>query len=183
MTEEQPIENIETLTETTVETETVCYRHPQTETSLRCTRCDRYICPKCANRTPVGYICPECLRAQENRFFTGGIGDYGLAVIIALPLSLLVAFIFSSFIARIGFFTLLISLFGAPFAGGIIAEAVRWGVQKRRSRYLGRIVAGCLVVSVAPFLIFNLLISHFFGLIALGILVFAGAGTIMARLR
>lgn len=186
MAEEQPLENTEninTLMDAEVETGTVCYRHPQTETALRCTRCDRYICPRCANRTPVGYICPECLRAQENRFFTGGIGDYGLAVIIALPLSLLAAFIFSSFIARIGFFSLWIALFGAPFAGGIIAEAVRWGVQKRRSRYLGRIVAGCLIASIAPFLIFNLLIGFFFGLITLGILLVVGAGTIMARLR
>lgn len=169
------------VTDESMKGATVCYRHPQTETALRCTKCDRYICPKCANRTPVGYICPECLRAQENRFFTGGLGDYGIAVIIAFPLSLITAFIFSIFVARVGFFSWLIAFFGAPFAGGMIAEAVRWGVQKRRSRYLGRVVAACLVLSVAPFLLLNL--GNIFGLIVPGILLFLGTGTIMARLR
>ena len=166
-----------------LETATVCYRHPQTETSLRCAKCNRYICPRCANRTPVGYICPECLRAQENRFFTGKLGDYGIALIIGLPLSFIVAFIFSTFVARLGFFSWWIAFFGAPFAGGLIAEAVRWGVQRRRSRYLGRVVAGCLIVAVLPFLLFHLIIGNFWGLIVPGILLFLGSGTIMARLR
>ena len=162
---------------------TVCYRHPQTETALRCTKCDRYICPKCANRTPVGYICPECLRAQENRFFTGRLGDYGIAVIIAFPLSLIAAFIFSILVARIPFLSWIVAFIAAPMASGLIAEAVRWGVQKRRSRYLARVVAGCLIVALAPFLLFYLIFGNFWGLIAPGILLFLGAGTIMARLR
>ena len=73
---------------------TYCYRHPQTETGLRCSKCERYICVKCAKRTPVGYICPECQRGLENRFFTGKLSDYGIAALIAGPLSLVTAGIF-----------------------------------------------------------------------------------------
>ena len=68
-----------------------CYRHPNVETNLRCKKCDRYICSKCANHTPVGYICPECLRAQEDKFYSGSFGDYLIAAVIALPLSLVSA--------------------------------------------------------------------------------------------
>ena len=166
-----------------VATDMVCYRHPQKETALRCTKCDRYICAQCANRTPVGYICPECLRQQENRFFTGKLSDYGIAAIIAFPLSLVVAVIFSLFIARIGFLSWIIAFIVAPMAGGFIAEAVRWGVQRRRSRYLGRITATCLIVAVVPFLLLHLFSGNFFGLIVPGILLFTGTGTILARLR
>jgi hypothetical protein len=170
-------------TQETTQTGTVCYRHPQTETSLRCTKCDRYICPRCAVRTPVGYICPECQRSHENKFFTGKLGDYGIAVIIALPLCIIAAFLFGAVLSRFGFLSWIIAFFGAPFAGGLIAEAVRWGVQRRRSRYLGRIVAGCLILSLLPFILLYLFNGPLFGLIVPGILLFMGTGTILARLR
>jgi membrane associated rhomboid family serine protease len=39
----------------------VCYRHPSRETYVRCTRCDRPICPSCMNVASVGHQCPECV--------------------------------------------------------------------------------------------------------------------------
>ena len=39
----------------------VCYRHPRRETYVRCTRCDRPICPECMNEASVGHQCPECV--------------------------------------------------------------------------------------------------------------------------
>jgi len=40
-----------------------CYRHPGRETYVRCTRCDRYICPECMRDAAVGHQCVECVRA------------------------------------------------------------------------------------------------------------------------
>src|ERR1700682_3200186 len=36
-----------------------CYRHPDRETGLSCSECDRPICYECMTPAPVGLRCPE----------------------------------------------------------------------------------------------------------------------------
>ena len=38
-----------------------CYRHPDRETRVHCTRCGRPICPECMTTAPVGHHCPSCV--------------------------------------------------------------------------------------------------------------------------
>jgi hypothetical protein len=161
----------------------VCYRHPQTETGLRCNRCNKPICPKCAHRTPVGFRCPDCIREQENKYYTGGNLDYVIAAVIAFPLSLIAAALFTFILGGFGFFTLIIGFVAAPFAAGIIAEAVRWAVGRRRSRYLRHIVAGALILATAPFLLLLLLNGNLWAILGPGLFAFLGTTTVLARLR
>lgn len=42
----------------------VCYRHPQRHTLLKCSRCGRPICSDCSVDAAVGQRCPECLRVE-----------------------------------------------------------------------------------------------------------------------
>ncbi|MBF8171333.1 rhomboid family intramembrane serine protease [Streptomyces olivaceus] len=46
-----------------------CYRHPDRETGIRCTRCERPICPDCMVNASVGFHCPDCAAGR-----TGGNG-------------------------------------------------------------------------------------------------------------
>mgnify|MGYP005844896943 CR=1 FL=1 len=160
-----------------------CYRHPTVATSLRCNRCGNPICPKCAVRTPVGFRCPDCVRVQQDKFYTGSWLDYLIAVAVALPLSLVAGTVFSFLIAGIGFLSWLIAFVAAAPTGGIIAEAVWRAVRRRRSRHLNLVVLACLVVGVLPFLALVLLAGNFLGVIVPGILLFLGGGAILARLR
>ncbi|MEU3981786.1 rhomboid family intramembrane serine protease [Streptomyces sp. NPDC026672] len=41
---------------------TTCFRHPKVESHVRCTRCDRYICPNCMREAAVGHQCVECVK-------------------------------------------------------------------------------------------------------------------------
>jgi len=46
---------------------TMCARHGDVQTLLRCSRCGVPICPKCLVQTPVGARCPECARPTPIR--------------------------------------------------------------------------------------------------------------------
>jgi membrane associated rhomboid family serine protease len=58
---EGPSDRPEWLTKAT--TPTYCYRHPDRQTGLRCSRCERPICGECANPAPVGQLCPDDARS------------------------------------------------------------------------------------------------------------------------
>jgi hypothetical protein len=45
-----------------------CSFHPGVETEVRCSECERYICPKDMVPTPVGYKCPVCAKPARSQY-------------------------------------------------------------------------------------------------------------------
>ncbi len=120
---------------------TYCAVHTDVEASLRCIRCNRYMCMKCVVHTPVGYVCRECAHQHDNRFFDAtstdgllifatcaGLTGIGAALIAAINLPL--------------FFLLFL---GFPI-GGAIGEAALRVTKRRRSRNSHWLGAGGAVV-------------------------------------
>ncbi len=119
-----------------------CANHPDVETSLRCSKCGKPICPRCAVLTPTGYKCKECVRGQQKAFETAKSFDYLIAFVVAAIFSYL-----GSLLA--GFMSFFI-IFLAPIAGGIIAEIVRFAVQRRRSKRLFQVATVAAVIGSLP---------------------------------
>lgn len=160
--------------ETPVREETLyCVNHPRRETLLRCNRCNRPICIDCAVRTPVGYRCRDCVRQQQSVFYDIQALDYLVAALVSPVLGFLGALITGT----VGWLT----LFLAPVAGGLIAEAVRWAARRRRGRYLWLVSAGGVVLGSG--LAFLFFVRGLWSLIWLGVFTFMAIGTIYARLR
>ena len=73
----------------------VCYRHPNVQTRVHCTRCERPICPDCMIPAPVGFQCPECV-AEARREFRKGPGRPlrgGVSVTKALLVAIAIPFV------------------------------------------------------------------------------------------
>lgn len=125
-----------------------CANHPDIATNLRCNRCEKPICPKCAVLTPTGYRCKECVRGQQKQFETAQWFDYIIAVLVAGGL----AFAGSLLVSFLGFFT----IFLAPVLAIGIAEAVRFAVGRRRSKRLFQAATAAAVLGALPLLLLSL---------------------------
>lgn len=118
-----------------------CVNHPKTETLLRCNKCDKPVCIKCVERTPVGYRCKECLNIQQAGYYTATSADYTMAAMVGIVVSIVGGAIAAA-ISGLWLF----EIFYAPFAGGIIAEVIRRAIGKRRGRYVWLVVCGAVIV-------------------------------------
>jgi hypothetical protein len=152
-----------------------CANHPNRRTHLRCNRCGKPICSRCARRMPVGYRCPECVREQEDSFFTATPLDYLLVGLLALPLGVIGGWLGGV----VGFF----AIFLGPVVGGVIGKVAFQVAGRRRGRWLPHLVAGLIILGAAiPALLSLLRIASgdFFGglrLVYLGIYAVAAAGS------
>jgi len=139
-----------------------CANHPGVETSLRCNKCEKPICAKCAVLTPTGYRCKECVKEQQKIFETAVWYDYPLVFIVVSVLAYLGSLIGGWIAFRLGYFSLILALFLAPAIGGVIAQAARAVTSRRRSKRLFLLaviaaVVGCLPVGLQLLQQFHLL--------------------------
>jgi len=152
-----------------------CANHPQTETMLRCNRCEKPICGKCAVLTDTGYRCKECVRGQQKVFETAEVIDYPIAFVVAAVLS----FIGGLIAPKMSFFVILL----APIAGTIVAEAVRFSIRKRRSQNLFLTAAGGALIGSLPGLIGQMIAINILGMVWYGIYTAVVTSTVYYRLR
>lgn len=164
--------------------ELACYRHPDRFTSLRCYNCNRPICISCANKTPVGYICPECQRTAEDAFFNSRPVDYLIAALVSFPISLLAGYLITQFGGGIFFYLIIFFVGGA--IGGFIGRLTKRAIGGRRGRYLpGLVVAMMISGALLPTLLLFVLGGgiNLFGLLGIGIYLFVAGSAAYWQMR
>ena len=118
-----------------------CAAHPERDTELRCNRCDRYMCVDCAQRTPVGYTCRECVRGHQDRFFQGTLLDYALVAAVSAAGGAIIA---GSALFLGGF--IILGFILAPAIGGGAAQLALQISGRRRGRQSGYVCAGAMLL-------------------------------------
>ena len=114
-----------------------CYRHPKSETYVRCGRCDQPICPKCAVQGPVGFRCRQCGLVKSATLSSFTPRQLALGIGVAVGGGVILGYLGG----QVGFYSIFISF----FAGGFIAEAmVRMTGMKRGPVMAGMLYGGLL---------------------------------------
>lgn len=160
---------------------TYCANHPKVETTLRCNRCEKLICAKCAVKMPTGYRCPECVKSALKIFDTAEWYDYPFGFLAAMFLSLVASGLIS-LLGFIGVFGWFILVAAAPTAGLIIAEGVRIAIRRHRSGALYTTIFVGLVLGALPVIVANLVVFDVFPLIIQGIYLVLVLPTVYSRL-
>lgn len=127
--------------EQTAEEILYCTVHPDRETTLRCNKCGRPMCTKCAVQTPVGYRCRECVRGIQDNYYTATQPDY---IIIFAACAALTA-VAAAIIAAINLGLLFALILGLPIGGGIGEAALRVTSRRRGRQSANIAVAGAVI--------------------------------------
>ena len=151
-----------------------CANHPETETYLRCNKCGKPICLKCAVLTEVGYRCKECIREQQNVFYNAMTYDNWIAFGVAALITMFAWPIVSYFLRATGFFGWIIAALVGSGAGAALGQIIRSSVGKRRGRYIRHFALGGIVVGfVLSLFLTSMLFSSIFPFASLQGLLFA----------
>lgn len=118
-----------------------CYRHPATETWLRCGRCDQPICTRCSVQGPVGSRCRQCGLVKNDPLTSFTPRQVVLGAGAAVVGGAVAGFLGN----YVGFFSILIGY----FAGRFIADFVLRLVGYKRGPVMLAILFGGIVLGTA----------------------------------
>ena len=122
-----------------------CSVHTNTETSLKCAKCGRPICPRCLVETPVGARCADCARLQRLPTFSVSLSYYLRAAGAGLAAAVAYGALWQ-FIMHLVPIVYLSLLFG-PGAGYAISEVISLSVNRKRGR--GLAIAAAIMVALS----------------------------------
>jgi hypothetical protein len=118
-----------------------CYRHPKSETYVRCGRCDQPICPKCAVQGPVGFRCRQCGLVKSATLSSFTPRQLALGIGVSLGGGAILGYLGG----QVGFYSIFISF----FAGGFIAEAMVRMTGMKRGPVMAAMLYGGLLAGFA----------------------------------
>jgi hypothetical protein len=117
-----------------------CFYHPNVETRLRCSRCDKPICPRCMVSTPVGYRCPDCARGPRPAIYQPTAAGMTKALVLGIGAALISGGLWGMFPEWAFYCALLL--------GFTVAEGMAWGANYKRGRELQIAAWGCVILGL-----------------------------------
>lgn len=150
-----------------------CANHPNVETLLRCNKCNKPICTKCAVRTAVGFRCKECIRAQQGIYYNAETWDNPIALIVSLVVTLIATPIAGRLLGAFGFLGIIFALVIGSGAGGLLAQIIRTAVSRRRGRLLPYFALTGIILGLFGGSVLAALFGFGFPLFSLPLLIFA----------
>lgn len=119
----------------------VCAFHPKRETLLRCSQCDRPICPKCAQPHVVGHLCKVCVSGRRARGRSTHAGHFAAAGLATGAAAAAVGLIAGSWLA----WNFLLAFFAGPAVGSLLARVALWSGRGRSGRPMQVMVGASIV--------------------------------------
>jgi len=123
-----------------------CATHPDVQTTLRCGKCGKPICPKCMVTTPVGARCRECARLYVLPTYRVSAVYYLRAVVAALVVAAAIGVAWGFLESYLGWFGPIITVLVGYGAGMAVSYII--GLAVNRKRGTGLAVIGAIAVLV-----------------------------------
>ncbi|MBV9119236.1 MAG: hypothetical protein JOZ39_00895 [Chloroflexi bacterium] len=135
------------MTDVAVSEALFCANHPRVETLVRCSRCEKPICPRCMISTPVGMRCRECANLQRPPIYQVGGRYLWRAAGAALGLAAAASFVFDFALTLVGRSVIFGGLLYA-ITGFAVAELIGLAANRKRGPILqGLAIASVLVIT------------------------------------
>ena len=133
-----------------------CYWHPEVETGLSCSRCDKPICPQCLVQAPVGIRCRDCGKVQPMPTYdvrpTNYVRGIGVAILFSVGGGIL-WFIADQVLAGLGAYGTVSGMLAIP-VGYLAGELISISVNRKRSILLSYVA---ILTVIAAFLLSRLI--------------------------
>ncbi len=139
-----------------------CTYHPNVSTRLRCSRCEKPICPRCMVPTPIGYRCPDCARGPKPAIYQASATGIATGAAMGVVIASLVG-VFWGLFPNWEFYWVLILGFG-------VSESISWATKYKRGTELMMIAMVCVFFGIAlarvviawdsPFLTLDMLLNN-----------------------
>ena len=142
---------------------THCYWHPEVETGLSCSRCEKNVCTQCMVQAPVGIRCRDCGKAVRMPTYDVRPAYYSRAIIVALAVAIGGGILWGIFngIFIIPFLRSLVAL-GVGYGAG---ELISLSVNRKRGTGLAWLAGGSVVIAFMIGLVIHSFSDNLFGLL------------------
>ena len=150
-----------------------CAEHAETPTNLRCSRCDKPVCPECMVQAPVGIRCREHGQPTKIPTYDVSTGFIVRGVAAGVGIGVLGGFV----LGVAGAFT---NLFFIPYVftlamvglGYLVGEGISRATNRKRGQPLIVAAVAGVVLAFVVVVAFTGLQLNLFDLLALGIALF-----------